>query len=78
MSKRRLIERRCLVTVALIVLLLSTGPVVQPAYAAGRPIYVVSDWQDYLVMVPVSVHEKYTPLMFSKSGLTHSAFGRRG
>jgi hypothetical protein len=63
-------EKRYLMTIALVLLLLATGSVVQPADAAARPIYVVSDWQDYLVMVPVSVHEKYTPLLFSESGLT--------
>ncbi len=51
----------CLV---LVIWLITTGVWVKPTRAAERPIYVVQDWQTYLQLVPVSVRDGYTPLLY--------------
>lgn len=42
------------------------GMPARPVVAAGRPIYVVRDWQAYLRLVPVSVRDGYTPLLYNQ------------
>lgn len=56
---------RNLAGLVLVTLLIATGVLVQPALANDRPIYVVSDWQEYLRLVPVSVRDGYIPLLYN-------------
>jgi len=57
------LERAGLVLIAL---LIATGLLVRPALAGERPIYVVGDWQAYLRLIPVSVRDGYTPLLYNQ------------
>jgi len=53
------------VSITVVMLLIMLVAVHSPVQANARPIYVVSNWQDYLRLVPLSVQDGHVPLLYN-------------
>lgn len=60
------------VLISLLVIFICS-PVSAQMQSASRKIYLVSNWQDYLRMVPISVYKQFTPLLYSPDGAVTEA-----